>query len=121
METMEQLDLTRREAYLLLLTEDAFAKGRLNRECPTFTARELAHGLEDLNRTMGKVREPDLAALLKRMGVFAVSRGPSPYRRKTRELLVRLPEWLEAAREAMKKSVCVLQTPAITPHSNTTR
>ena len=76
MATMERLDLTRREAYLLLLTEEAFAKGRLNRESPTITARELAHGLEDLNRTMSKVREPDLAALLNRMGVFAVSRGP---------------------------------------------
>ena len=28
------MELTRREAYLLLLTEEAFAKGRLNRECP---------------------------------------------------------------------------------------
>ena len=118
---MERLELTRREAYLLLLTEEAFAKGRLNREAPVFTVRELAHVTEKLNRTMGKVRERDLASLLNRMGVFAASRGHNPYRRKTHELIERLPKWLEAAREAMKKSVCVLQTPAITPHSNTTR
>ena len=121
METMEQLNLTRREAYLLLLTEDAFAKGRLNRECPTFTPRELAHGLGDLNRTMSKVRERDLASLLNRMGVFAASRGHNPYRRKTPELIERLPKWLEAAREAVKKGVCVLQTPGLTSHSNITR
>ena len=121
METMEQLDLTRREAYLLLLTEDAFAKGRLSRECPTFAPRELAHGLEDLNRTMSKVRERDLASLLNRMGVFAASRGYNPYRRKTHELIERLPKWLEAAREAVKKGVCVLQTPGLTSHSNITR
>ena len=121
MATMERLDLTRREAYLLLLTEEAFAKGRLNRESPTITARELAHGLEDLNRTMSKVREKDLASLLNRMGVFPASRGPFAYRRKTRELIERLPKWLEAAREAVKKGVCVIQTPGLTSHSNITR
>ena len=118
---MERLELTRREAYLLLLTEEAFAKGRLNRECPTFTARELAHGLESVNPTMFTVRERDLAYLLNRMGVFAASRGPFAYRRKTRELLERLPEWLKAAREAVKKGVCVIQTPGLTSHSNITR
>ena len=121
METMKQLDLTRREAYLLLLTEDAFAKGRPNQEAPVFTVRELAHVTEELNRTIGKVREPDLASLLNRMGVFAASRGHNPYRRKTRELIERLPKWLEEAREAVKKGVCVLQTPGLTSHSNTTR
>ncbi len=118
---MERLELTRREAYLLLLTEEAFAKGRLNRECPTFTARELAHGLEGVNRTMFTVRERDLAYLLNRMGVFPASRGPFAYRRKTRELLEKLPEWLEAAREEMEKRVCVIPTPTLAPHSNITR
>ena len=66
-----------------------------------FTATELAARIEALSGP--SVRVSDLISLLDRYGVFPRGTGPFPYRRKTADLRLAMPEMVLAARRTERR------------------